>query len=217
MKAILLPVKDLSNVKQRLAPLLSGPERRELFRAMLKDVTGALNQSKAADRIVVVTCDPWMRSYAAAQGWDVLMERQQTSESDSVDRASSILRGQGVQAVLRVPADIPLVQAEDLDLLLHAGTIPPAALLVPSRDRTGTNALLRRPPDIFPSRFGKNSFLLHHQEAERAGASLTVIENTRVSLDLDEAADLFEFLERGHGTLTLQVLEQIGIVRRAKT
>ena len=214
MKVILLPIKGLSDVKRRLAPLLTASERSELVRAMLKDVTGALNRCKAADRIVVATRDPWIRDYAKAQSWDVLMEEEQISESESVDRASSTLRRQGVRVVLRVPGDIPLVQAADLDALLDSDANPPAALLVPSRDRTGTNALLRTPPDIFPSRFGPNSYILHHQEAERAGATLKVIENARISLDLDEAEDVVEFWKRGKGTSTFQILEDMGVMKR---
>ena len=214
MRIILLPIKNLSNVKQRLAPLLTASERCELVRAMLKDVAGALNRCKAADRIVVATGDPWVTGYARAQGWDVLMEEEQISESESVDRASSSLRRGGVRVVLRIPGDIPLVQAADLDALVDTDPNPPAALLVPSRDRTGTNALLRTPPDIFPSRFGPNSCILHHQEAERAGAMLKVMENARIALDLDEEEDVVEFYKRGKGTSTFQVLEDMDVMKR---
>ena len=38
----LVPVKDMAGAKERLAPVLSVGERRELFRAMLGDVPRAL-------------------------------------------------------------------------------------------------------------------------------------------------------------------------------
>jgi 2-phospho-L-lactate guanylyltransferase len=183
---------------------------------MLKDVTSALNLCRAADRIVVVTRDPWVRDYAAAQHWDVLLEDHQVSESDSVDRASAILRLQGVQTVLRIPGDIPLVQPEDLDFLLTMEVSAPGAVLVPSQDRTGTNALLRTPPDIFPSRFGRNSCFLHQEEARRVGAAMAVIENSRISLDIDEPADILEFCKRGKGTATFEALEALARARRSK-
>ena len=211
MNAILLPIKDLANVKQRLSSLLSAADRSELVRAMLKDVASALNLCRAADRIVVVTQDPWVRDYATAQQWDVLLEDHQVSESASVDRASVILRRQGVQTILRVPGDIPLVQPNDLDFLLTMKVNAPGAVLVPSQDRTGTNALLRTPPDIFPSRFGRNSCFLHQEEAGQAGAAVTVIENPRISLDIDEPADILEFCKRGEGTATFEILEALGI------
>ncbi|MBI4454280.1 MAG: 2-phospho-L-lactate guanylyltransferase [Acidobacteria bacterium] len=214
MKVVLLPVKDLANAKQRLAPLLSMEERGELARAMLQDVSQALSRSTTPDHIVVVTSDPWVIQYVNGLGWDVMQESQQISESDSIDRASSLLRRQGAKIVLRLPADIPLLQAEDVDLLFNAPLCSASAVLVPSRDRSGTNALLRTPPDIFPSRFGKNSFLLHHEEACRAGVNLTVIENPRIALDLDEASDLAEFWQRADGTLTLQRMSEMRAIER---
>jgi 2-phospho-L-lactate guanylyltransferase len=61
---------------------------------------------------------------------------------------------------------------------------------VPSRDGTGTNALLRSPPTLFPSHFGPNSFALHSDEAERSRARVRIIRNPRIALDIDEPDDL---------------------------
>ena len=214
MKVVLLPVKDLPNAKQRLAPVLSADERRLLTRTMLRDVGSALSACRLADRIVVVGRDPWILQFASERKWDVIAEAEQTSESESVDRASLLLRQQGASLVLRLPGDIPLVRAADIDSLLDIPLGLRSALLVPSRDGTGTNALLRVPPDIFPSRFGRNSFQLHHDEAHRAGATLDIVHNPRISLDLDELSDLVLFLERGQETETFRVIQQMGLSER---
>jgi len=63
-------------------------------------------------------------------------------------------------------------------------------ILVPSRDGTGTNAILRRPPDIFPSQFGPGSFARHLAAARAAGISWRILENPRIALDLDDPDDL---------------------------
>lgn len=200
--------------KQRLTPLLSHQERAQLAWTMLRDVSRALMACQDADRIVVVTSDQGVMRYARGLGWDVVAERAQVSESQSVDFACSTLRAQGARAVLRIPADIPLVQPEDVDALLNLELASPAAALVPSRDGTGTNALLRLPPDLFPSRFGTDSFRLHQDEAQAAGVPLTVLDNPRIALDVDEADDLVCFWKLGRQTRTWETMKTMDLMAR---
>lgn len=216
MKVLLVPVKDPSRAKQRLSGILLPEERARLDWAMFEDVSRALEAITATDRVVVVTSDGRSARHARELGWDVIFEEAQISESDSVDCASRLLRRRGATAVLRLPADIPLVQASDVERLLDLQTVSPSAVLVPSWDGLGTNALLRTPPDVFPSRFGPNSLALHQQEAQRAGVPCVLVDNPRIALDLDEPADLSRFLARGQGTRTFHALADMGIPERLK-
>jgi 2-phospho-L-lactate guanylyltransferase len=95
-----------------------------------------------------------------------------------------------VQALLRLPVDLPLVEPADIEAVFEALGAAPTAILVPSRDGTGTNALLRSPPALFPSRFGPNSFVRHLAEAEACGVRAHVFRNPRLELDIDEWEDL---------------------------
>ena len=102
MRALLLPIKDLRNAKQRLAGVLTPEERLGLAHAMLADTVRAVRGVRRADKIFVVTnYDPALR-IAEENGWEILHEEQQISESDSVDAASRICEGRGVKALLRV-------------------------------------------------------------------------------------------------------------------
>jgi 2-phospho-L-lactate guanylyltransferase len=92
--------------------------------------------------------------------------------------------------LLRVPLDVPLVRASDIDELLTIECAAPTLVIVPSRDGTGTNAILRSPPALFPSHFGNGSFAKHSAEAERAGAQIVVRRNPRLEMDVDDEADL---------------------------
>jgi 2-phospho-L-lactate/phosphoenolpyruvate guanylyltransferase len=214
VRVILLPVKTPSNAKQRLAAVLSSEERLALTWAMLKDVGRALAGAKLVDRIVVVTSDPAVIQHALEQRWDVLQEANQISESDSVDWASLYLMDQGAAVVLRLPGDIPLLQAEDVDSLLSVELPPRAALLVPSRDGSGTNALLRKPPDAFPSRFGPNSLCLHQQEADYAGVAVEVIQNPRIGLDIDDMTDLAAFWAQGRQTFAASIIRDMHLAEK---
>jgi 2-phospho-L-lactate guanylyltransferase len=88
-------------------------------------------------------------------------------------------------------------------------------VIVPSRDGTGTNAILRTPATLFPSHFGPGSFAKHQQEAQRVGAEIVVRRNARLEMDVDDEADLLALLRCDlRGTYTGQWLESSGVAGR---
>ena len=190
MRAILIPVKDLARAKRRLAGALPQDARTRLARAMLEDVFHAVAGVRPAASVFVVSSDAGVLAAARARGWQCLPETTQRSESDSVDAASRICSARGVTALLRLPIDIPLVRSEDIEALLAASPTAPGAVLVPSRSAGGTNALLRTPPDLFPSHFGVDSLRKHLREARACGARVELLRNPRIELDVDDEHDL---------------------------
>jgi 2-phospho-L-lactate guanylyltransferase len=115
---------------------------------------------------------------------------------------------------LRLPTDIPLLEPEDVDHLLNLELGARSAVIIPSRDGKGTNALLRTPPDAFPSRFGENSLALHQEEARRCRVELKILENPRIAFDLDEFSDLLRFMQLENETRTAQVLSQFDSLKQ---
>ncbi|MEK6285452.1 MAG: 2-phospho-L-lactate guanylyltransferase [Acidobacteriota bacterium] len=214
MKALLIPIKDPTNAKTRLADLLSAEERRRLAWAMFEDVSRAVAAARKPDRVVMVTSFAPAVDRARELGWDVLIEESQVSESASVDWASRILSERGFDTVMRLPADLPLVRGADIDELLSIELESPGALLVPSREGTGTNAIIRTPPYLFPSRFGPDSRALHQQEAARVGVECMIVNNPRIALDIDEPADVAHLLEEGGGAQTVAALSEMRAFER---
>ncbi len=215
MRALLIPVKDLRAAKQRLAPLLSPQERFELAEAMMDDVFAAVRAVRAAERIFVVTSYEPAIARAERHGWTVLRESLQISESDSVDEASRECESRGVTALLRLPIDVPLVTAGDIDEVFAAAEAAPCAVLVPSRDSTGTNALFRAHPTLFPSHFGPGSFAKHLAEARAAGARIRTLRNPRLELDVDDPQDLSALLaDAPRDTATGRWLDRSGLPER---
>src|SRR5467141_920087 len=215
MRALLLPVKDLNNAKKRLMGVLTPEERFGLAEAMLKDTIRAVQGVKRAEKVFVVTnYKPAMR-LAQEAGWEILHEEEQISESHSVDAASKICEKRGITALLRLPLDVPLIHSNDIDELFSLDCVAPALIIVPSRDGTGTNAILRTPPTLFPSHFGSGSFAKHCGEADRAGAQIVVRRNARLEMDVDDESDL-RSLAREHlrGTETGAWLERSGVIKR---
>ena len=218
VRAVLLPIKDLRNAKQRLAAVLTPEERLALAQAMLADTIRAVRSIHRADRIFVITNYEPMMAVAAQYGWGLLREEHQVSESASVDFASQLCGERGITALLRLPLDLPLVQPADIDDLLATECSAPAAVMVPSRDGTGTNAILRTPPTLFPSHFGPNSFAKHRSEAEQAGARIIVRRNERLEMDVDDESDLRALLRHDLShTATGKWLQESGVAARFKT
>ncbi|MGC1685671.1 MAG: 2-phospho-L-lactate guanylyltransferase, partial [Candidatus Acidiferrales bacterium] len=190
MKALLIPVKDLRNAKQRLAPWLSQSDRTELAEAMFDDFCAAVVRARGMDRIFLISNYEPAIDRAQKFGWDVIRETQQHSESASVDAASRICAGRGVTSLARLPIDLPLTTPDDITSIFEAMRPAPSAAIVPSRSGTGTNMLLRTPPPLFPSHFGPNSFPKHLAEAKQCGAECIVLRNERLELDVDDWDDL---------------------------
>ncbi len=190
MKAILIPVKEFCEAKKRLAPHFPPGDRAALAEAMCEDFFNVVAATRCADRVFVISKEPGALLRARKFGWETIVEARQTSESDSVDEGSRYCAEHHVDALLRLPIDLPLAEPSDIEAVFHELEAAPSAVIVPSSDGTGTNALLRSPAVLFPSRFGPNSFPRHLAEAKACGARARVYRNPRLELDIDELDDL---------------------------
>lgn len=199
----LMPVKGFANAKQRLASLLSASDREILAEAMFKDVLRQVLSARGLEETFVVTGDGRVSEIASSMGASVIQETEERGETEAVLFAQARLKQKGVPVALIIPADIPLVRSSDIELLLQAvpsaGPASPFALLVPSHDRMGTNALLLSPPDVIKPRFGYDSFAYHLGQVGARGLPQRVLENERIALDIDEPKDLERFLSLGSG------------------
>lgn len=190
MRALLIPVKDLASAKQRLAQQFAPEARTALADALWQDFFEVVAATSGIDRVFVVSLEPRVLERTRSLGWEPIPESRQISESDSVDFASRWCEERGVDSLLRLPVDLPLVEPRDIQSLFDHATEARSVVIIPSRDGQGTNALLRTPPALFPSHFGPGSFAKHLAEAERANARITVLRNARIEVDIDDATDL---------------------------
>ncbi len=181
--------------------------------ALFLDTAQAMKGCRKADCIAVVSSEERILERARHEGWMALAESAQESESCSVDQACAILSRRGFEAVLRLPVDLPWLRSQDIDRLLEADQ-PASTLLVPSRDGSGTNALLRNPATAFTCRFGPASLQLHLRAARQAGLFACVVEHFRLALDLDTPDDILAFLQQPAEGHTLRALEEMKLAAR---
>ncbi|HWO43270.1 MAG TPA: 2-phospho-L-lactate guanylyltransferase [Candidatus Eisenbacteria bacterium] len=214
----LIPVKTFRNAKQRLSPRVGLREREALAETMFREVLGQALQTPRLSAVYVVTGDDGVASLAASLGANVIREESENGETEAVDFARARLAAAGCEALLILPADLPLVRKADIEAVLSHLTddvAGPFALLVPSHDRMGTNALLLSPPGIIPLRFGYDSFSYHMSQVAALGLPLRSLENEHIALDIDEPKDLERLLAfRDESTAALAVARSIWRARR---
>tara|TARA_B100001248_G_scaffold19835_2_gene13251 strand:+ start:150416 stop:151051 length:636 start_codon:yes stop_codon:yes gene_type:complete len=190
MNYILVPFKNFKNAKSRLRKDLSNSETEKLAKLMLEDVLSEVSKSKLADRKFLLTNDSSAMSLGIKYGIEIIEEKIQVDESTSVDNACNYLKTIGASAVLRLPGDIPNIEAKDIDLLINEGKHDGVSIIVPSDSGTGTNAFYKCPPDVISSSFGENSFQKHMKSFITKDIKFKVMEIENISLDIDSLEDI---------------------------
>jgi 2-phospho-L-lactate guanylyltransferase len=97
-------------------------------------------------------------------------------------------------SVLIIHADLPLLTSNDVDSLVRRAENCSLAL-VPSKDGTGTNAILMRSPNIIRLAFGIGSFHRHYDLAMKKKLALGVVRIHGVAFDVDDEEDLDELVK----------------------
>ena len=205
---IILPVKNLANAKQRLAAVLEQPARTELAQTMLTDVVEAL-AAYAGDGVSLVTSDPFAIELAGEHGFEIIPDESNVSETDAVEMASRVCEARGVESTLVIPGDIPLIEARDIQAIYDASS-DTGTVLAPSKDKRGTNAVLRRPASLFPLRFGNDSFMPHLVAAIATRATCVVLSLPRVALDIDTPEDLQQLVNAGSAKRSQRLARKFG-------
>jgi 2-phospho-L-lactate guanylyltransferase len=202
-----VPVKETTDAKQRLARALSGAQRRQLALAMLEDVLATLAEVRELAGILVVTVDPAASAMAACHRARVFAGGARDGHTGAVMAAAQLLAAESCD-LLELPGDVPLVAADDIRHLIAAHGNAPAFTIVPARDELGSNAVLCSPADAVPMRFGDNSFFPHLAAARACGIEPKVVQLPRIALDIDTPEDLALFLATPSRTRARTLLDQ---------
>jgi 2-phospho-L-lactate/phosphoenolpyruvate guanylyltransferase len=190
---ILVPIKNLFSAKQRLAAVLDQPSRTVLAQAMLRDMLTTLYNWKDHPPVALVTSDPYAINLANEYQFEIIPDPDNPGETGAIEMATRICVERGADSTLVIPADIPLIQAWELEeILKHAPA--EGSVLVPAADGRGTNAVFRRPANLFPLRFGNDSFKPHHAAAQATGKTCIVLTLPGIAVDVDNPSDLQQLL-----------------------
>jgi 2-phospho-L-lactate guanylyltransferase len=185
----IVPVKESSSAKTRLTQALGNRERESLALAMLSDVLDALRGTKGIHRILVVTRDINAAHLGTRRGALVLSEGHVRGLNPAIRRGIRFAERDGADQVLIVPADVPLAKSSNFRRILRMGR-KAKALIVPSYDLGGTNALLLHPPGIMPVSYGRDSYKRHCRLARRGNLRIRTLRLQSLGLDADTPRDL---------------------------
>lgn len=205
----IVPVAPLSRVKTRLSALLSQLERSRLVLCMLSDVVTALKATSPIQETIVVTSDDKVADYATSLGVRTLIERHPPELNAALVLATSELLNEFPDyASLIVPVDIPMLDAASLmEVIRLADEAQGSIVIAAPSNNGGTNLLLRLPSDIISPSFGEDSFAIHRRKALSKGIHFEEYKTGQISLDIDTADDLYEFMDIGKHTNTWDYLE----------
>ncbi len=212
---ILIPVKNLGNAKQRLSPVLSPEERFELARAMCEDVLSTVAGWSRRPGVAVVTSDPFACELALRCGFEVIRDAENPGETGAIEMATKRCVKRGASNTLVIPADIPLIEVVELEKITDNAPVP-GSLLVPDAAGRGTNAAFRSPGDLFPLRFGNDSFLPHLASAKASALPLVVLELPGIALDLDRPDDLHRLAAAGGNRQSQKLVRSWNLSAREK-
>jgi 2-phospho-L-lactate/phosphoenolpyruvate guanylyltransferase len=187
---ILVPVKNLAGAKQRLSSILTAKERFALAQAMCEDVLQELANWQRRPPVAVVTSDSSVRDLAVRFNFEIIAD-DNSGETSAIEMATAVCRRRGAESTLVLPADIPLLESAELQKILDNAPAG-GAVLAPDAAGRGTNAAWRSPGDLFPLRFGNDSFLPHLAAAKATGLPWVVLELPGIARDVDRPEDLRE-------------------------
>lgn len=187
----IVPVKDLQGTKSRLAPVLNPGARAGLTLYMMGRVVAAVREAGVED-VCVVSPDRIVLEEAQRRGAAPLVQESR-GLNPALEEGRRRALDRGASTLLVLPADLPLLEAGDVLAVLEEADEGPSVVISPDGARSGTNALLVRPPDVLPFAFGPDSFEAHLGAARRRDLDVRVCERPHLAFDLDTAGDLARF------------------------
>jgi FO synthase len=188
-----IPVKGLTESKTRLSNYLG--EKKKLFvQALLQDVLTSATRSGVYDKIIVVSPDEKVATFARDCEAD-FVKQSGAGLNRAVDQANRIALKENAHSLTTILADIPLSDPQDFREIFEMRRESRSVVLAPSL-KGGTNVMLASPPRSIRARYGRWSYSKHLREAQVGGLDVYSISNARISFDIDTVDDLMELRRR---------------------
>ena len=182
---IVIPVKAPEACKTRLSPVLDEAGRRDLVQQMLRRTVAAAGDTVGMERLRLL--GPSRHGLPDALG---LLDDPGLGLNRALAGARDRALAAGVERLLLLSADLPLVEPADVAALLDVPENGVAAAC--DRAGEGSNALSLPLPQAKDFRFcyGEHSFAAHRAEAERLGLPFVPVMRPGLAFDVDQPGDL---------------------------
>jgi 2-phospho-L-lactate/phosphoenolpyruvate guanylyltransferase len=210
----IVPCKNITHAKSRLASVLAPAERSQLAIAMLNDVLKVLANIEMLKAIVVASSDAMAQECAVKFGAHCFTKQCDQGPSCAFSAATKYAHEQGARAVIAVSADLPLLSSSEVACALVALQQNSSVVLAPASSDQGTNLMGMNPVGIIPYTYGDGSFSQHKSAARTVGIEPLVINGIGLGLDIDTPEDLLTFIDTPSDTHAYRYLKDSGITER---
>ena len=181
-----IPIKKFSSSKNRLANIITSPEREVLAASMAKKTIDTLHNSKICNSITVVTNDENLHLDNTTSYF--------TSSSLNNCLNEAIYAQTTNDIILIMHADLPKINEQDLHELAHSYDIKKVSI-ISDLSMQGTNCLMFDSEISFNLRFGFNSYNLFIHEFKNNGLNYQDIAIESLQDDLDSEEDYFKLIK----------------------
>jgi|TARA_B100001750_G_scaffold21764_1_gene14637 2-phospho-L-lactate guanylyltransferase len=207
---VIIPIKKMSNSKQRLSTILRRDQRIELSKCMFEDICEVLINSRYFSEILVVSTENYVQKYTKTTKINYLKENNENGVNSAVELGNKYFINKDFDATIVIPADVPLLNIDILKKLIN-NILDHEIIISPSVNKNGTNILFRRPPDIIKTSYDENSYHNHLNNVKKKNLKYYIIENESLMLDLDHPQDLKTIYKKLKSSRTKKVIEKFGL------
>ena len=190
-RIVLVPVRGFAGAKSRLSDVLDPHQRRTLARVCATEVV----ERAGSTRTIVVSDDAEVLQWTRERGFRSLRVAATGLNAALHEAVGHIAEIQPVD-VFVVHGDLVFAdELGDLDTWAPRNAESSRCVtLVPDRHGDGTNVLGLGAAYLDQWRFayGPGSFGAHCDQARRLGATIRIIENSALAVDIDTPADLID-------------------------
>ena len=205
----IVPVKEFSKAKTRLAKVLSREARIELSKAMLKDVILALASNCEVKQIIITTPNKDMNEITALSSKIKVLHDNGVGQLPALRKSLNyVLNMFNPNAILITVADLPSIKPWDISHVIHLAQTYNSVVLAPSADG-GTNIMIQHPPAIINLKYGPMSFRKHVEEARKKKIFVKTYLSETTLIDLDTPEDLKQVVNSNTSYNTSEVLKKL--------
>ncbi len=153
----------------------------------------AVKETPQVAGTLVISRDTHALAIARDLGAHTVQESGAPELNNALMRATQVVGGWRSEAVLILPADLPLITPEDVRGMIELGRETMTVVIATDQNEDGTNAMMIRPPGIIPYAYGPGSYQRHIALAKEAGATFKRFHSERLALDIDMPSDLEQY------------------------
>ena len=205
----IVPYKGVPSGKSRLAEHLGEDQRKKLSQSMLHDVLEALTSATSLTGVIVSSPSVDAMKDVRTPGVEKFHDHGSTLAEAVTEATKYAMRVFSAESTFIVPADIPLIQSNDVDFAVGNHS---EVTIIPDDHEIGTNGLICTPPDAIEYVFDGKSFEPHKRSAAKKDITPKALHLESMGHDIDTIYDLKKVLEFGPMSRTAEVIRNQGLI-----